>query len=437
MAKTNIAAKQAPKFTYEGAPASQINAKQQLRRLVMAHMLWEDQFYVDGQSSALMVAAGVKAVKAEDVAAIAIEAREKMKLRHIPLWLVRCMAALPSHRHVVADTLARIIQRPDELSEYVSLYWKGKRQPLSAQSKKGLARAFTKFNEYQLAKYNQDGAVKLRDVLFLSHAKPLNDEQAAVWKRLVDGTLTTPDTWEVALSAGADKGETFTRLVTEKKLGGMALLRNLRNMMQSGVTKEFAADALAKANFSRVLPFRFIAAAKHVPQWEDVIEPAMLNAAGALAKLPGKTAIVVDNSGSMYGTKVSAKSEMDRSDAACALAILAREICEDVVVVGFGSTASVIPARRGFALRDAIQRGPGGGTYTQSALSLAAREGYDRLILITDEQSHQAISGIPNTRKYVINVAAYRNGIGYGEFTHIDGWSEAVLDYIRQAEESE
>lgn len=433
--RTNTKTKHEPTLTYEGARAAQITAKQQLQRLVMAHMLWEDQFYIDGKSAALMLAAGVKAVKAEDVAAMAVEAREKMKLRHVPLWLVRCMAALPSHRHVVADTLAQIIQRPDELAEYVSLYWQGKKQPLSAQSKKGLARAFTKFDEYTLAKYNKDGAVKLRDVLFLSHAKPKDAAQAALWKKLVDNTLVTPDTWEVALSSGVEKGEAFTRLINEKKLGGMALLRNLRNMQQAGVTKAFVADALANANFKRVLPFRFIAAATHVPQWEDVIEPAMLRAAGDLPKLPGKTALVIDNSGSMYGTKVSKKSEMDRSDAACALAILAREICDDVVVIGFGSTAAVIPARRGFALRDAIRRGPGGGTYTQMALELAAREGYDRLILITDEQSHQAVRALPNTQKYVINVAAYRNGIGYGEFTHIDGWSEAVLDYIRVSED--
>ena len=35
---------------------------------------------------------------------------------------------------------------------------------------------------------------------------------------------------------------------------------------------------------------------------------------------------------------------------------------------------------------------------------------------------------------YVINVASYKNGVGYGKWTHIDGWSEAVIEYIRALE---
>jgi len=113
--------------------------------------------------------------------------------------------------------------------------------------------------------------------------------------------------------------------------------------------------------------------------------------------------------------------------------MLVREICDQCVVIGFGSDAAVVPARRGFALGDAIRSGPGGGTNTATALALAAREGYDRIIVITDEQSHQVI-GAPAGIGYFINVANYRNGIGYGAWTHIDGWSEAVIDYVREAE---
>ncbi len=99
-----------------------------------------------------------------------------------------------------------MIQRADELSEFVAIYWAGGRQPLSAQVKKGLAAAFGKFDEYALAKYDRAGAVRLRDVLFLSHARPVDEAQAALWKRLAENELATPDTWEVALSA-AGRGE--------------------------------------------------------------------------------------------------------------------------------------------------------------------------------------------------------------------------------------
>lgn len=434
MARMNI--KPATIHTHEGARAHHINPELQLRRSVMSCLLWEKQFYEEGEDIAARIASTIPLVDPEKVAAIAVEAREKMKLRHIPLFIVREMARLKTHRHLVASTLEHVIQRADELSEFVALYWKDGRQPLSAQVKKGLAAAFTKFNEYALAKYDRDGAVKLRDVLFLCHAKPKDEEQAALWKRLVAGTIAVPDTWEVALSTGKDKKETWERLISEGKLGGLALLRNLRNMKDVGVSEKVIFSGLNSMKTERILPFRFISAAKYAPQWEAQIEPVMFRCLEGKEKLTGKTALVVDGSGSMFGTPISARSEIDRFEAAAALAILAREICEQVVIIVFSNNAFLVPSRRGFALRDALYAGAErSSTNTQNAIMGAASQGYDRLILLTDEQSHQTISNpLGGTKAYVINVASYQNGIGYGPFTHIDGWSEAVLDYIAQAE---
>jgi hypothetical protein len=105
-------------------------------------------------------------------------------------------------------------------------------------------------------------------------------------------------------------------------------------------------------------------------------------------------------------------------------------------VVVFSDEAVLVPPRRGFALRDVILRAtPHGGTRTETALQAAAKQGYDRCIVITDEQSHQTISGpVKNTKGYFINVASYQNGIGYKDWVHIDGWSEAVVEYIFQYE---
>lgn len=433
MSKTNVLERKPAIHTHEGAPAVHVNAEAQLRRSVMACLLWEQTFYEDGVEIADRIKTLIPQVPASRVAELAIEAREKMKLRHVPLLIVREMCRHEGHKKLAAATLERVIQRVDELAEFVSLYWKDGKESLSYQAKKGLARAFLKFNEYQFAKYDRQGAVKLRDVLFLCHAKPVGEQQTALFKKIVDGTLTTPDTWEVALSGGADKKATFERMIKENTLGGLALLRNLRNMAEAKVDPVIVQGALSTMKTERILPFRFIAAARAVPQWESTLEPPMLKCLEGRTKLSGKTAIVVDNSGSMHGAKVSAKSDMDRSDAACALAILVREIAEDCVVIGFGSDAKVIPDRRGFALADAIKAGPGGGTYTQTALELANKQGYDRIIIITDEQSHQAL-GSPNGKGYVINVATNRNGIGYGPWCHVDGWSESVLDFITEYE---
>lgn len=434
MARTNVATLKPRLRTHEGAPARRIAVEQELRRSVMACLLWENTFYESGVDIAERIRSLAANVSIETVAQIAIEARERMYLRHAPLWLAVAMA--PRGGRIVGDTVARIIQRADELGELLALYWKDGKKPISAQIKRGLAEAFTKFDAYQLAKYDRPGSVRLRDVLFLTHPKPTSEQQAETWRQLVDGTLPAPDTWEVALSGGTDEKETWTRLLSENKLGGLALLRNLRNMTQAGVDRGLIRESIRSNRFSRVLPFRFIAAAKHAPDMEDVLEEAMFRSTAELPKLPGRTALLLDNSGSMIGVKVSAKSELDRVDAAAGLAMLIREIAEEPLVIGFGSTAQVLPPRRGFALAEAYRRGPGGGTYTESAKQLADKYGYDRIIILTDEQSHQALSN-PNGRGYVVNVASYKNGIGYGAWNHLDGFSENVVRWIGEFEASD
>jgi 60 kDa SS-A/Ro ribonucleoprotein len=421
--------------THEGAPAKSISAEHALRRSVLACLLWESQFYEDGVEIAGRVRELVPKVDAAKVAALAIEAREAMKLRHAPLLLVREMARHATHRGLVAETLARVIQRADELAEFVAIYWAEGRAPLSGQVKKGLAAAFPKFDEYALAKYDRAGVVRLRDVLFLCHAKPRDAEQAAVWKRLIDGTLATPDTWEVALSAGGDKRASWERLLAERKLGALALLRNLRNMKDASVSDELVTGALAAMKTDRVLPFRFLAAARYAPQWEEALEQAMFRSVEGREKLGGHTVLLVDVSGSMVAP-LSGRSEMLRTDAAYGLAVLLREIADKVSVYTFSDALKGVPARRGFALRDALDKSqPHGGTQLGKALD-SLDEKYDRLIVITDEQSHDRVPA-PKGRGYVINVASYRNGVGYGPWTHIDGWSEAVLGYIRELERAE
>ena len=431
MARLNVFKLNFGRRTHEGAPARQVSTELQLRRSVLACLLWESQFYEDGVEIAGRIAELVPKVAVEKVAGLAVEA-----LRHAPLLLVREMARHKTHRALVSETLARVIQRADELTEFVAIYWKDGKAPLSGQVKKGLAAAFPKFDEYQLAKYDRGGPIKLRDVLFLSHAKPRDEAQAEVWKKLIAGSLTTPDTWEVALSSGADKREAWERLLRERKLGGLALLRNLRNVREVGVDEALVVSAIRSMNTARVLPFRFLAAARYAPKWEEALEQAMLKCVAETEKLPGKTIILVDVSGSMTAP-LSRRSEMQRTDAAYGLAVLLREIAEKVGVYSFSDGLEEVPARRGFALRDAIDKSQAhSSTRLGKAVELLNHlEDYDRLIVITDEQAHDTVPA-PRGKGYVINVASYKNGVGYGKWTHIDGWSESVIEYIRAMEQT-
>lgn len=426
--------KKTPGITHEGAPAAKLTAEQMLRRSVLSCLLWEDEFYEDGQTIADRIAALAAEVAPETVAALAIEAREQMKLRHAPLMLL--VALIRKGGPLVAPTIERVIQRADELTELVALYWRHatgqKKPPLSKQMKTGLARAFVKFDAYQLAKYDREGPVRLRDVLFLCHAKPKDEAQGLVWKQLVDKSLASPDTWEVALSGGADKGETFARLLTERKLGYLALLRNLRNMDQAGVDEALVKDAiLGRRGAERVLPFRYVAAARAAPRFEPWLEQALIETVLEQPVMDGRTLILVDVSGSM-DWKLSARSDLTRMDAAATLAAI---VPGDVRVFTFSNSVVEVPPQRGMAGVDAIVSSqPHGGTELGKAVAAMNAIRHDRLIVITDEQSADRVPDPVAAKAYMINVASAKNGVGYGAWTHIDGFSENVLVYIREQE---
>ncbi|MGB7731499.1 MAG: TROVE domain-containing protein [Candidatus Acidiferrum sp.] len=427
-----------PGAAHEGAVAQKVGAKAELRRTVLTCLLWEDTFYEKGNGIAARITELVRENKPEDVAALALEARDAMQLRHVPLFLVRELARRKGTGALVAETLEHVIQRADELGEFVALYWREMKQPLSAGVKRGLARAFVKFDAYQLAKYDRDSVVTLRDVLFLCHAKPRDAEQAELWKQLVEGKLEAPDTWEVSLSARKDKKETFERLLSEGKLGGMAVLRNLLLMAAAGVSPKLIRERLSKG-VARALPFRFVTAARYAPKLEEAIEEAMLKGISGLEKLPGATGLVVDVSGSM-DYRLSGKGEATRMDAAAGLAILLREKSDEFAIASFSDTCVELPPRRGFALRDAVTKSQAhSGTYLKRALTQLHEKAdwrkLDRLIVITDEQSHDGILPAWTAKAYVVNVAPYKPGISYGNgWTHIDGWSERVVDYIAGVE---
>lgn len=486
MAKTNF--KPQSVHTYEGAKAKRITNEEALRRTVLTCMLWEKQFYESGEYIADRIAGLVPRCDPNFVAALAIGARDDMKLRHAPLWIVREMVKHSTHKHLVAETLAHIIQRPDELSEFLALYWRNKytdkiiyrsgskmpwahdsfkesvyerryeleKTPIAAQVKKGLALAFTKFDAYQLDKYDRPGEITLRDVLFLCHAKPQNAEQAAMWKQLVDGTLAPANTWEHKVSVkGADKKKEWSNLLKTGKIGALALLRNLRNMIQCDVDMELIREGLLNMKTERVLPFRFITAARYAPQLEPELEIAMFRCLKGQALITGETDLLLDVSGSMVWN-ISDKSELRRIDAACGLAMLIRELCERVNVYTFSEKLVQVPARRGFALRDAIDQSQRhSSTYLGTSIrALYARRGKvikikghysghqtftgvgstaKRLIVLSDEQSHDPVPD-PFNKGYMINVASAKYGIGYGAWTHCDGWSEAVIDWIQSFE---
>lgn len=428
-------------FTHEGGRAKNINALQKLRRSVLSCLLWEKEFYESGELIADRIRSLTDDVFAGNaknlnkIADLAIEARGKFNLRHVPLLLLCSLIERGRGETGVADVINIVVQRADEMGELLAMYWSNpnNKHMIPAQMRKGLARAITKFDEYQLAKYDRDGKVKLRDVFRLARPKASSVDQARLWQRAVKRELVTPDTWEVALSGGADKKATFERLITEGNLGYLALLRNLRNMAQAGVDPELVVNAIiARQGAHRVFPFRYIAAARAAPMFEPALDIALREAIAQMQPFDGKTVVLVDVSGSM-DWKLSEKSDLKRIDAGAALAAIFPGVHR---MFTFSSALVEVAPRRGMAGVDAIVKSqPHASTFLGRAVTdINAQVPHDRLIVISDEQSGDKVPDPVAKHAYMINVASLKNGVGYGKWTHIDGFSEQVIRFIREIE---
>ena len=441
-----------------------------LRRLVLTCLLWEDNAYLSGSGAVEQIKELVHKVSAEFVAALAVEARALQKLRHVPLLLCRELARHAGNRATLAQTMEQVIRRPDEMAEFLSLYWKdnlasigdeaatvAKKKTLSAQVKKGLAAAFRKFDAYQLAKWDRGGKeISLRDVLFLCHAKPKNAEQDALWKRLIEGKLATPDTWEVGLSAAKtneEKRAVWERLITERKLGSFAFLKNLRHMRLAEVPIEMITGGLSNLKPDALLPLDFLKAVGFAPELKVELEQTMYRCAGTYPKLPGWSVFVIDVSGSMQ-QKLSGKSDFNRLDAGLALAVLAAEMCEHITIYATAGNDGTrihqterLKPLRGFALvqevMNAANRLGGGGIFTRQCLEYIREheDGQpDRIAVFSDSQDCDSDTAkLPKPfgkRNYICDVSSHKHGVNYAGLwdAEISGWSGAFLTFIAECE---
>ena len=441
--------------------AAQTNI-QYLRRAVLANLLWENIAYMDGQSITNEIKRLIPLCDPKQVANLAIEARVMQKLRHTPLFLAVEMCKHDETRPYVKDVLPQIITRADMLTDFMALYWADGKCPICNSAKKGLAEAFHNFNEYKFAKYDRNTEIKLRDVMFMVRPKPENQLEKELYKKIADRTLETPETWELLLSLAhtiEEKAAVWTKLITEGKLGGKAMLMNIRNMQNVGVPRPIIEQGLNDLKGAMLLPLDFLKAMHESNGFDREIEAAMLKTYENMPKLPGKTLFIVDVSGSM-GSITSSGSKFDRLDQACAMAMLAANQCEDFELVCTAGSDSELREKqmripypsKGFNLFNEIEATRstigGGGIFTYQCIEKLRKElgdkihDYARIIVFSDSQDIDVSNyRSPNHGKkprpfgkynYICDVSAHTRGIAYkGVWTaEISGWSEHFLTYI-------
>ncbi|UOQ96907.1 TROVE domain-containing protein [Hymenobacter sp. 5317J-9] len=425
------------------------------------------------------------------VTQLAVYARESLHLRSVPLVLCVELARLHRGDNLLSRLVARVVQRPDEITELLAYYAQANGRGgtkilnrVSKQLQKGLAISFNRFDGYQLAKYDRAGAVRLRDALFVVHPKARDAAQQALFDQLVRGELPTPYTWETELSAvgqgtyatEADRQtavrSTWETLIASGKLGYMALLRNLRNLLEANVSAQAMervcdtlADRFAVAR-SKQLPFRFLAAYREVKNVQSghvagvlaALETAIAHSAVNLRGFGHDTRVVVacDVSSSMQ-QPISARSKVLLYDVSLVLGMLLQSRCQNVVTGMFGNTWKRISLPRGPVLRNVeafYQREGEVGYSTNGYLVLRdlrqRQEVVDKVMLFTDVQLWNSTGDggtlaqewteyrrtvAPGARLYLFDLAGHgtaplevrpETGVAL-----IAGWSDKVFDVLQ------
>ena len=364
----------------------------------------------------------------------------------------------------------KVVYRVDDASEILAAYLAMYGKPIPNSLKKGLALAMSKFSQYQLAKYKGEGkGIKLVDLFNLVHPKP-SAENADAYRKLIEGDLASEDTWEAEISAAGQncaseqektrkKNAAWKKLLKENKLGYFALLKNLRNILQTGDTEiiDLAASALVNEKVIRkslVLPFRYITAQKELEKVTTdpngrkllkAVNDALDISLACVPLFPGNTLVAVDDSGSMGQTS---DPKSPASIASLFAAVIAKANNADLMVfddkakyanVNLSDSLSTVNAN--------IQKMfTYGGTDFNQIFRNAKRK-YDRIIILSDMQAwigHHTpqASYLQYCKDYKANPKIYCFDLqGYGtiqfpqdQVFSLAGFSEKTLDIMQVLE---
>lgn len=478
-------------LNHEGAEAFRMSAEMELYSAVATTMV-ADSFYEQDEARLQRIKDLISQVKPEFAGKLAVYARTRMNLRSIPLVLSTELARTCSGNPLVGRTVAAVVQRPDEITEMLACYQavngrtgKKKLNRISKQMQKGLAAAFNKFDEYQFAKYDRTAEVKLRDALFLVHPKAKDAAQQKLFDKIACQELAVPYTWETELSAlgqqrfASIKERTaaiaveWEELIDSGRLGYMALLRNLRNMLKANVSPQHVEKVCTRlsdpsaVNRSRQLPFRFLAAYREVLKISsgsagavlDALEQALESSLGNLKGFGPETRVVIacDVSASMQ-QPVSSNSKVLLYDIGLLLGLGLRSRCRNVIFGMFGDRWQrvTMPSKTIMGnVNECYRREGEVGYATNGYLVLqdliTSRYAADKVMLFTDTQLWDGNTGntsaqhtmsrlwqvykkiAPAARLYLFDLAGYgkpplrteQNGVYL-----IAGWSDKVFELM-------
>ena len=442
---------------HEGNVAYQMDAKTELYTLAISSFYGENSFYESAQTREARFTNLVHQVTKEDPAWI----------RAFIPWLrndanIRSNAVAAACEYVAAGgengraVINGVCVRADEPAEVFG-YWLSRHgRKIPAPVKRGLADACTRlYDEFNALKYDQSGSnVRMADVIDMCRPKPQAPWQSSLFKYLLDVRhkrdnprglenletisnvlnwrsealkgnvsydLPNGVTWE-ALSAYTKMDKAAWEAMIPK-MGYMALIRNLRNFEEAGISKEAAAyvnnfisdpDKVAQ---SRQLPFRFWSAYSNSSslRYAQALEDAAQLSLSNMPKFPGRTLIMVDTSGSMSSLGYSAKSTVRPVSAAALFGSAVASASEQSSIYIYASSTAELKQQASI-LRNAQEidnaiGAVGHGTATWPSVKTAwdQRGPFDRVMVFTDMQEHfgQATFIPSNVPVFVWDLGAY------------------------------
>lgn len=513
---------------FMGEKAFKLDAKEELVSTVLTTFV-QKSYYESEKGIVDRIKKAALACDPLFVAKTAIYARTQANMRTVSHLLAGELAPRISKLEWAKRFYEKIIIRPDDMSEIVS-YYKNvmKQKSIPNAIKKAFRKKLSNLDPYLIDKYKMAGReIGLTDLVNLFHPKPTQKNSKAFELLITEGgkgidKLYSSKILEKEMSKA---GTVIDKTVNEAKkeaiesvLGNVKgmpifnLLRNLRNIVlfapdsvDEAIRQLTTLEAIEK---SRLLPFRFLSAYIEIDQlkvgtsavkstvvFEDEIETKQVSAGELdtikrkllpaiekaielscinIPKLEGRTAILIDHSGSMRGdggghSLVSALSKRTSSDIANVFASMLLAHQPNVYVGLFGDRLLPFTVRREEGILQTSQRmhregnSCGGGTehgiYTFFESLIREKKAVDNIIVFSDQVigsgngwygsgrvSSYGTSGgqfqtlfadfrkmFPHTKVVSVDIRQTSGTTVFNKnlnVTQIAGWSEKIFDVI-------
>lgn len=451
----------------------------------IATSLWSgDGYYERREDWFARFQQNVNAALAEDVRfpfALAAFARDKrglaLRTSAVALYTEAVANKASKGTGYARQYAPRVLLRADEPAEAIAYFRAHHQGVIPHGLLRGIADTLVNFDEYELAKYKNTGAVSMRDVFRLARPKPVDEEQRALWGRVVARQLATPYTWETELSqAPTDeaKRQKWNELITSGRLGLFALVRNVRNIIKYGADIEEALSQITQERVkgSGILPFQWFKAYKAIeeaagPALAEPMQQALEWSLADVPKLKGVTLVACDNSGSMFS--VWGSRGMTNAEIGNLMGAMTLYCCQRGVAGTFGdifALAQTNPHHRLLYNKHQIDlcgqaTGSSTNAWTIFEYLIRHRVKVDRVIIFSDMQCYDSSATLtrygyashslaaeldaylqinPTCKVYSINLASQDNTCQFAPgqpVVELAGWSESIFEFIAAMEVGE